>query len=691
MFVRARFAVLTHAASPAMSSKSSLAERRAEMQRKKQALAEKRARLAKMKQAAAQRREGPSSPDKAATLVDSILEGLASTAVPPAVAGAAGGASAVGLPSTAGSIAEKRALLTQVSGVAEVHVAGRTVESYSKSVQTETTEREAEAEDEASASASSEAEAAAAATAETAAAALAAAIATRDEEEAAASSSAPPLPPTLSAGAIRDAMSSDGFGSFLSSSSRVVERALGVAEQFGDIHVDYAGADSSEKAEEDVVSLVTTLFDERWSAQRAVTDVAWSPSHPELMLTSYFSRDGGRRGWDGAAAAAGADAEGAVLVWSVGMRKAPEYCFTAQSPVLAASFHRFSPHLVVGSGYSGQLFVWDMRSEKKSPVQRTPLCAAGHTHPVYSMAVVGSSHVHNITSVSTDGRLCVWDVAALHNPQEVVELKDVARSAGADQEIAVTCMAVQDGEEGKACVGSEDGSIYECEFRGREPGVKVKHVRSHGGPIMAMHYHPRAAAYGAGSSSSAGTGALLLSASVDWSVKLWQHAAVGMSGGAGSGGGGAASRSHTPCAPLRTFEHATDYIYDARWSPVHPSLFVTAEGGGNMELWNVNRKLSEPIHVHSTNVAGEGGKALTRTRWSNDGRRIAASDSAGTTRIYEVDSKVRRVSFVTHTPPPCVVVVGISFLIFTCSHLPPHSRRSLCRVMVSTGSTSWMS
>ena len=241
------------------------------------------------------------------------------------------------------------------------------------------------------------------------------------------------------------------------------------------------------------------------------------------------------------------------------------------------------------------------------------------------MAIVGSSHVHNIASVSTDGRLCIWDVAALHAPQEVVELKDVTRAdyrkkdsgdvEGGD--IAVTCMAVRDGEESKACIGAEDGSIYECEFRGRDPGVKVKHLASHGGPVMSLHYHPRASAYGG---SSAATSALMLSASVDWSVKLWQHAAVG-----GSASGGA--DRDAPIAPLRTFEHATDYVYDARWSPIHPSLFVAAEGSGNMQLWNVNRKLTEPLLVHS--VDGVEGRAVTRTRWNDDGRRIAASDSAG--------------------------------------------------------------
>lgn len=36
--------------------------------------------------------------------------------------------------------------------------------------------------------------------------------------------------------------------------------------------------------------------------------------------------------------------------------------------------------------YSGQIVLWDTRA-KSLPVQRTPLSAAGHTHPVYSLAL----------------------------------------------------------------------------------------------------------------------------------------------------------------------------------------------------------------------------------------------------------------------------------------------------------------
>jgi WD40 repeat protein len=40
--------------------------------------------------------------------------------------------------------------------------------------------------------------------------------------------------------------------------------------------------------------------------------------------------------------------------------------------------------------------------------------------------------------------------------------------------------------------------------------------------------------------------------------------------------------------PLRTFDEADDYVYDVRWSPVHPSVFATVNGEGYFDVWNLN-------------------------------------------------------------------------------------------------------
>lgn len=46
---------------------------------------------------------------------------------------------------------------------------------------------------------------------------------------------------------------------------------------------------------------------------------------------------------------------------------------------MSAGFAKFHPNLVVGGTYSGQIVLWDNRSNKRTPVQRTPLSAAAHT------------------------------------------------------------------------------------------------------------------------------------------------------------------------------------------------------------------------------------------------------------------------------------------------------------------------
>lgn len=54
-------------------------------------------------------------------------------------------------------------------------------------------------------------------------------------------------------------------------------------------------------------------------------------------------------------------------------------CVLFQSSVMSVCFARFHPNLVVGGTYSGQIVLWDNRSHRRTPVQRTPLSAAAHT------------------------------------------------------------------------------------------------------------------------------------------------------------------------------------------------------------------------------------------------------------------------------------------------------------------------
>ena len=597
--------------------------------------------------------------------------------------------------------------------------------------------------DAAAESAGSKEAAAAATTAATTAAAAAAAAAAATEGEGSGGGGATAR---LSAEERRKLMGTEAFTAFLGRSSTLVERALAQSAQW-DFMVDYAddgeagGAGAGGAGAADLLKRTLTFGGggdadgdgkasassssssplaggaaaggaaaSQYCAGRAVTDMSWSPFFDELLLVSYSERGagsgaahdgmGGLGGQQHHAAAGGGgggggggsslySADGLVLVWGTHLASRPEMAFSCQSPVLAATFDPFDRHLIVGATYEGQIVLWDTRA-KAAPVQRTVLSEHGHTHPIFSLSVVGSQNAHSLVTASTDGKLCEWSLANLVRPSSAMQLAhtpaplkkaggggggggggDVGGGGSADGssgapssaaassssgsgsgsgggvtersiDVAATAMSFPSHDNAKFVVGGEDGGVYEALLHGGRGGsagvgggsagvgtagggagrggagsglgVHTRHD-GHAAPITAMHYHPALGAGGAAAGQGA-TSDLLLSASMDWTAKLWNF-------------------KLSP-RPLLSFEHAADYVFDVQWSPKHPALFATADGEGFLDLWHLNRDFEAP--VARTRV---GERALSKVRFSNDGRRIAVGDSGGTARLYDVNKEVR--------------------------------------------------
>lgn len=86
----------------------------------------------------------------------------------------------------------------------------------------------------------------------------------------------------------------------------------------------------------------------------------------------------------------------------------------------------------------------------------------GHTHPIFSIDVIGSQKANNICSISNDGRLCVWNQQMLNAPYKVVDLKNKYERLVNDSQndINVTCMQFPEDDPNNFYVGSEDGQAY---------------------------------------------------------------------------------------------------------------------------------------------------------------------------------------------------------------------------------------
>jgi hypothetical protein len=51
-----------------------------------------------------------------------------------------------------------------------------------------------------------------------------------------------------------------------------------------------------------------------------------------------------------------------------------------------------------------------------NPVLKSPLSGQGHTHPVFSLSLVGSANANQLISASTDGLVCSWQLDRLAQP-----------------------------------------------------------------------------------------------------------------------------------------------------------------------------------------------------------------------------------------------------------------------------------
>ncbi|GAA5905703.1 hypothetical protein JCM8208_000869 [Rhodotorula glutinis] len=476
-------------------------------------------------------------------------------------------------------------------------------------------------------------------------------------------------------------LSSPAFAEFVETSSKVVQRALSDSYDYlRDYAIGGAGAGEDEDGEGEGdgarrsrCRLVGRWRDETWGRGRSVTGLDWSHKFPELFVASYNKNPMAVNEPDGIAA-----------VWNLHLLERPEFVFHAQSDILSVSFSPFHPNLVVGGTYSGQVLVWDTRSRHSFPVLKTPLSSSsGHTHPIYSLELVGTPNAHSLVTASTDGTVCAWALDMLARPNETLEL--VHPQHNKTDEVSITALGLPRNADATTTLfaGTEEGTVYPA-HRYDRAGAKAGIVpgeayRGHAGPVTGIDFHPV--------EGSVDLSDLFLTSGVDWTVKLWRvggshgaaAAASSSSSGSSSGAAGGASRTSASAkgasssgtkqsssssaasggfAPLLSFEEADDYVYDVRWHPHHPALFGSVDGAGRFDVWNLNvdtevpllrtlvggdpRSSTNPNGTSSSSSSSSPRRGLNKLAWdrSREGRRAAVGSADGSVYVYELAQDV---------------------------------------------------
>lgn len=426
------------------------------------------------------------------------------------------------------------------------------------------------------------------------------------------------------------------FLDFVHAKTMVMERML---DEPYNVMTDYTQVPTDE-TESPSMHLVRTFFDDTLLSTRAVTDVDWSTQHPELVVASY-NRKRVLRHED--------DHDGLVAVWNLHVRDRPEFVFTAPTDVVSVLASPFHPHLFVGGTFGGQVLLWDTR-QRGLPVQRTPWAfSSGGTHgaPVYALRIVGSAHAHHLWSASTDGVVCTWSLDMLARPQETIPLTNPMHPRSA--RMHVTSIDAASHDPSRFFVATDEGNVFDAQRvdrAGIQAGLDTSHVYvGHTAPVTRVETHPTHMHH---ERLPATIADLFLTASMDTTTALWQpakapdesrvfypHAHPRIATNTRTNPLAFRHTAWAPISPIARFEHAHDYVMDARWHPQHPAVFCQADTGGHVDMYHLGQNTERP--VHSARVPGHRG--VHRVAWERrrpTATRLAAGCMDGRLHVYQV-------------------------------------------------------
>ena len=392
---------------------------------------------------------------------------------------------------------------------------------------------------------------------------------------------------------------------FLRNKKKHMERAINERDIFNMFLNDNYEYPNSLPDSNDLVHPIVEFYDES-CAKKTVTSLDWSLKYPELLLSCYSKRT------DDFAAN---QKNGLIYIWSLAIRKVPEFTFTCQPEITSAIFHPYNPKLILGGTHTGQVLIWDTRG-KQNAVYKTPLGLGGgiktHTSDITSLGVIGSTNSSHIISLS-NGAICLWSINNLSSPVKRIELKVPQQKKEYEDlaEMSILSMGMQQYDTNNLLIGSDDNNIYQISLNedSNTRNVILNTFRGHDGPVYSIDFHP------SDYFNTSNFSHLFATSSADWTTKIWSK--------------------QNPLMPLITIESSNNYVYCSKWNPINASILATGDGNGYLDIFDLNKDIETPkVHCKL------GNDAINKICWTEDGKRITVGDSAGKIQLVGLDSQI---------------------------------------------------
>ncbi|KAJ3386462.1 cytoplasmic dynein with WD40 domain [Entophlyctis sp. JEL0112] len=290
--------------------------------------------------------------------------------------------------------------------------------------------------------------------------------------------------------------------------------------------------------------------------RKQVTGVCWNPKNTDLFAVGFGSYDFSKQG------------PGMIACFTLKNPSYPEFLYTTESGVMCLDFHPQHPSMIAVGLYDGSVLVYNMQKKINTPLFRSNLKSGKHTDPVWQVCWQKDDLDDNMNffSVSSDGRVAQWTL--LQNDlvyTEVIRLRlneSGAEGSGDDEALfslaGGCCFDFHKSVEHLFVVGTEEGRIHKCSKTYNSQYLLS--FDAHQMSVYTVRFNPF-------------HGSVFLSASADWTVKLWDH---------------------TKSKPLVSFD-LNSSVGDVAWAPYSSTVFAAVTADGKVFIFDLNENKYEAI------------------------------------------------------------------------------------------------
>ncbi|KAK9829743.1 hypothetical protein WJX72_007628 [[Myrmecia] bisecta] len=330
--------------------------------------------------------------------------------------------------------------------------------------------------------------------------------------------------------------------------------------------------------------------------------MAWNKVRTDILAVGYGQHEFGPQ------------RKGQVAFWSLKNPGYPLWTFATATGVTAVDFSTHNPNMLAVGLYDGTLAVYDVKSRQGVPAMASSAGAGKHSDPVWKLKWVdrGLEHEEVLVSISTDGRVTQWSITKGLEHTDLMKLKRVVSRAKAPAPSSVAARNIKSeafisrrssgmsfdfsGRDMRMYIaGTEDGHIHKCSTSYAEQYLES--YSGHMGPVYQVQWSPFQAD-------------LFLSASADWTVRLWAEGKA---------------------AALLTFQSGNSEVNDVQWCPSSSTVFGDVTGGGRLQIWDIACSTVKPIAQHEL----EGVKQLCML-FASSSPIVVAGCSDGAVRVYRL-------------------------------------------------------